>query len=198
MKMNMKIAMSVRSTPEMIEKAMQEFVKNKDDLHDSDNEYLHVIIACGEDNCSGASYKDLLSFNSVMKNMTNDFRTACIQYECKSDEVLREDLFKITLSCQKNILSEASGQSITLDDDQINVAKGEIDYGIFKVASARNIDRKLKEVFDWFRDPTPIQDHARTTSVGYDLNNSQLELKTDKFGIKKKGNRFVVISLCVP
>ena len=58
-----------------------------------------MIISCGKDERSEAKLNDLLSLNIIMSHSAKNFKTACIQYECKEDTDLENQLSKVALSC---------------------------------------------------------------------------------------------------
>lgn len=69
---------------------MKEAIERKKEFIDPNNHYLHLIVACGPDTISQASLMDLVEFNSTLKKSCDHFRTACIQYQCKSDTNVRD------------------------------------------------------------------------------------------------------------
>jgi hypothetical protein len=45
---------------------------------DKQNQFYHLIISCGSDECSEAKLNDLLSLNIIMNHSAKYFKTACI------------------------------------------------------------------------------------------------------------------------
>lgn len=94
------------------------------------------------------------------------------------------------------------------------------DRGLYKVASARNIERKLKEVFDWFVNPSVASDQSpsdisKISGPTKGLNSMDIKGLNESFDLQdsliEKGStyksrahstigssRFIVISIAVP
>lgn len=146
---------------------------HQDLVRDQKNHYLHIIVAPGKDNCSECKLQDLLELNTMLKFCVKYFQTAIIQYNCKSDTELRENLFKIVLSCQRGLKAEKQKND---DDDGVSSSSSESDEeldltdspvgesSVFKVSSTRNIARKIGEVIEWFASGSSVL--TDRTSVG--------------------------------
>ena len=104
----------------------EEQMVNAQDLH---SEYLHIIIACGNDQCSSAKLSDVLNLNQLLKANTKKFKMATIQYMSKNNEQLKKELTTMAASVQK---------------------PNEGDLGRWIPAKASNILEKLESVTSWF------------------------------------------------
>ena len=85
----------------------------KDDLDldedmelDKTNEFLHVVITNGNDQCSHAKIQDVINLNRLMKQSVRNFKTALIQYNAKGNDDLRKALLFMAMSAQKKTLRE--------------------------------------------------------------------------------------------
>ena len=94
-----------------------------------------MIISCGSDECSEAKLNDLLSLNIIMGHIAKNFKTACIQYECKQDKDLENELSKVILSCQM------ADSEITEDNEENQTDK--IQAVNTSVDSSENDDRSI-------------------------------------------------------
>jgi hypothetical protein len=55
------------------------FIKNKiNAVVDKQNQFYHLIISCGSNECSQASLNDLLHLNIIMNHSAKYFKTACV------------------------------------------------------------------------------------------------------------------------
>lgn len=122
----------------------------KDKIVDMNNDYLHLIITSGQDRASDSTVCTVSELNSMMKHAAVNFKTACIQFQAKSDEKLREDLIKICLSCQVGLRSSNNSDD-EVDDglDHVNEANQpehlkaslKIDHSLYLMASSRSIHK---------------------------------------------------------
>lgn len=142
---------------------------HKEEITDKDNHYLHVILTVGPDEVSKSKIQDLIELNTIMTYGTNNFQTACIAYNCKSNQDLKDELSKILLFCER---VDEQGSSVEIDSK---------DRSIRKAASAKNLHIKLEQVLEWF------DDNSVDTEQSQEM----------KFEYKRK-NRFIVFTVCVP
>ena len=92
---------------------------------------MHVVIACGNDQCSAAKLKDVINLNQILKSSIKQYKFASIQYMSKNNDQLKLEMTKIVASVQKQ--------------SQYG------DLGRWIPAKAANIEEKLYKVIDWFK-----------------------------------------------
>ena len=138
-------------------------------VDESLNQYMHVIIIAGQDDCSEAELKNLFEFNTILKNICN-FKTACVQYVDRENQELRSKIGKVLLSCQKGLdLNERDTETLETNSQ----LEEEGDYrSIGKTAKISNIKKKLMEIMTWFRESTNQASirGTETTSVNVSFN----------------------------
>lgn len=65
-----------------------------------------MIITSANDECSEASLSDIIKLNFILKKQVKNFKIACISYNSKGNDKLRQDLTSISLSvvnlCEEN------------------------------------------------------------------------------------------------
>ena len=126
-------------------------------LVDRDYEYWHVVLTSAEDGCSMAEVKDLKVLNCTLSCCAQKFKTAFVQYQSKDNEILRNELIDIALSCQKNIQRKNSMNQFSgiLETSMKNSLKEiienteEIDTTIYKTAKTTSILKQLTSVLKW-------------------------------------------------
>ena len=77
--------------------------KNQNLMRDLKNHYLHLIVTPGSDSQSVSKLQDLLELNTMLKFSVKHFQTAVVQFNCKKNSELRDQLFKVCLSCQRGL-----------------------------------------------------------------------------------------------
>jgi hypothetical protein len=68
---------------------------------DESSDYLHIIITSANDECSEATLNDIIKLNFILKKKVKNYKCACISYNSKGNDKLRQDLTSISLSVVK-------------------------------------------------------------------------------------------------
>jgi hypothetical protein len=69
-----------------------------------------VIITSANDECSEASLSDIINLNFILKKQTTNYKIACISYNSKGNDKLRQDLTSISLSVVKEVEDHKQGR----------------------------------------------------------------------------------------
>lgn len=122
-----------------------------------------------------------------MSHSAKHFKTACIQYECKEDNELENELSKVILSCQMadSELSENKEERTQAVNTSIDSNEND-DRSIYIKARSSNIFKKINQMLNWFNEFDELQEEKSQTLEHLDaLNNSE------------KSRRFFVMSVCI-
>ena len=66
---------------------------------DSKTEYFHIIISASQDECSDINFNDVFALNMMLKKVTKNFKTACINFNSKEKTLIKE-ISQIMVSAQ--------------------------------------------------------------------------------------------------